>query len=229
VNNALFIGLDTGEYGGAIFLGSNCGATSVTDTAIIACKATKGGGAIGHGGNTLTILRVCIRSTTAPTYGSAVDSWSSKNARTIDNSQFVLTGTTSATTAGTILSEASATFTLRSCNFSECRLATTAKGSAFQDQATGGGLSVSYCTVYTCSGHSGIATVLTSRPTIDHCNFLSNLLASGVLWGQSAGLTVTSCIFSSNRKDIQMDSGKSKYRLTNCVFQGAFPDSSRQQ
>jgi hypothetical protein len=91
----------------------------------------------------------------------------------------------------------------------------------------------SFLTIVDCSGNAAVynyrkkpsgSTILYT--SISFSNFYNNSVTSGVVYGNTQGVNLTSCVFFGNQKDVGFSSVGSKCVINKCVFSKALPSSS---
>jgi hypothetical protein len=228
---------DNGE-GGAIWCYTH-GSVEIEASLFKNCGAVNRGGAISADSEWFNMRRSCAvycYTTAAGAEGGAI--WMEPDDEVSDFSEdsFLFTNIEGGNSNGTIFYTENTgnifeapDVQISKVNFTSCRASNG--GSAFTVAKSISKWAASYLVLRYLTGATGIHALTTSLKGVDHCNFYDNPLSAdgGVLYGESCGMTVDSCIFKNNSRDIVMKenpSSSSKFRLTNCVFSGSFPETN---
>jgi hypothetical protein len=84
-------------------------------------------------------------------------------------------------------------------NFSVCR---SDEGSAVRVANTSAQSTSRYLTVILCEGKTGIDSIASVSVLVELCNVYNNSLDDGSLYARQNGMTIKSCVFSHNSRDI---------------------------
>jgi hypothetical protein len=111
-------------------------------------------------------------------------------------------------------------------NFTSCQASNT--GAAFKMGDESKSWEAHYLILLDLIGDTGIDSSTKSRQTVDHYNFYDNVRLSsswGVVYGQTTGMVLDSCIFRNNARDLHINSyswNGHEFQITNSVFSASF-------
>jgi hypothetical protein len=199
------VGSGANANGGGIYV--DAVTLSISDCAFVLCDAANGGGAIEDIGTGLTVVRCCIRDTSARDAGTAIDVFGGSGDKSITNTDIVGTHNTDERTAGTIYFAAASDYTFSALNFTECQLSYIPPeqwlfgwipggvGAAVYGymEALGATWTFSFGTIVGNSGVSCIQSATTTAGEVFSCNFYNNQVLAdyGVLHAEGSGMDVS--------------------------------------
>jgi hypothetical protein len=223
----------TSTYGGGISIWTNSPTVNISDCTFHQCSATVGGG-IDYSGSALSIYRCCFSLTVAVQYGTAIDFFSGSGTVSVRSTNFVGCHDTEKSGCwGTIADDFGADSDYNQLNFSNCELRgsdTFGEGSVLTSRRDSGRWSFSFSTIYGCVGFSAIQNNCGQVCELSFTNIYNNVIpeGSGVIFCQTVGILMKSCIFNNNSAKFFIDrySPGSGFHVLHSIFSDDLPVAS---
>jgi hypothetical protein len=213
----------------AISLEDN-GASTISTTTFLKCRASYYGDAIGaciYASGPVAVSFCCSRECSADMAG-AFTYFEDADPSSLSDSSVVSARTEYDDDEGDGTSYAASgmAVSFTRLNYTSCYAWNS--GSAFKVKSSGATWEASELTFLALTGDTCVDTYSLTLPSISRSNFYNNAISAdwGVLYGHDYGMSVDSCIFSMNTRDIRLnpeDSPLKLFQLKNCVFSGRLP------
>jgi hypothetical protein len=219
-----------GLYGGGICISSSSAVVDLADNTFSGCSGVYGGG-VEYGGSSLSIFGNCFRTTSSSSRGTGISMSNGHGLVNVSQVTFHSCHAEEVEVYGTISKSGKFVCYYKLVNFSSCELdSAVGEGSIFEMRETESEWKMQYCTIFGCSGFSGVRSHSLNECEVQFCDFYANSFSasSGVISSVNGIILVDMCIFNGNSREFWVDviSEESGFRVLNCVFSSTLPIGS---